>query len=161
MTSKYDGRWTLLAAALLLFSCLPTAHAYCYVDGFGYEHCSLSTGARIAIGVCIAIAGLLLILAAGMIRQRRIRRANMVYINNANQDNVPPTYPSQGSPYVGAGYLPNTNPGYLPSYNAQYPQYPPQMHNGWDPQSGYAPPFQPPRYSPPQGPLPAAIKEST
>ncbi|KZT03111.1 uncharacterized protein LAESUDRAFT_729622 [Laetiporus sulphureus 93-53] len=96
-------------------------------------------------------------------RQRRIRRANLAYINNAGD--VPQAYPMQGSPYV----QPNTNPGYLPGYTTQLPQYPqypqypaPAAHDGYDPRSGFAPAYQPPpKYTAPPGLPPSADKRAS
>ncbi|KAH9840536.1 uncharacterized protein C8Q71DRAFT_854425 [Rhodofomes roseus] len=92
----------------------------------------------------VAIAGLLLIFAVGIMRQRRIKRNNLAYVNN--------NIGMQGAQYGGP-------PGYYQAqgYNPQYPQYPPATHNGWDPRTGFAPPYQsqqPPQYTPPMGPPP-------
>ncbi|KAH9946730.1 hypothetical protein B0H21DRAFT_387560 [Amylocystis lapponica] len=156
-----------LAAALWAASALPTANAYCYIDRFGNERCTMSTGVRIAIGVVVAIGGILALIALSVVRRRRMQRANLAYIP---PNNAPPAYPPQGPPYGNGGFPPNTNTGYY-SYTSQapgqgqwqqypqsgqgeYPQYPPQTHTGYDPQSGFAPPPQPPQYSPPAGPPP-------
>ncbi|EPS97929.1 hypothetical protein FOMPIDRAFT_161299 [Fomitopsis schrenkii] len=149
--SGYEPRISpLLVVALFFFSNLNSVRAlYCVDNGRGYEECSvLSPGARIGIGIAIAIAGLLLIFAVGVRRQRRIKQNNLAYVNN----NIGM---QSGSPYnVPPGY--NQGQGYYP----QYPQYPAPAHNGFEPHAGFAPPYQPyqpqspPQYTPPPGPPP-------
>jgi len=146
MSSHDSHVLPLLAAALLFFSNIRSVRAlYCVDTGRGFQECSvLSPGARIGIGIAIAIAGLLLIFFVGIMRQRRNKRNNMAYVNN--------NIGMQGSQYAGP-------PGYYQSqgYAQQYPQYPPPTHNnGWDPNTGFAPPYQtqPPQYTPPPGPPP-------
>ncbi|KZT64697.1 hypothetical protein DAEQUDRAFT_732338 [Daedalea quercina L-15889] len=144
--SSYDSRiLPLLVAALLFFSNVGSVRAvYCVDTGRGYEECSaLSPGARIGVGIAIAFAGLLLIFAVGVMRQRRNRQQNLAYVNNS--------IGMQGSPS-------NAPPGYYQAqgYNPQYPQYPAPAH-GYDPRGGFAPPYQaqaPPQYTPPPGPPP-------
>ncbi|OSX63075.1 hypothetical protein POSPLADRAFT_1074347 [Postia placenta MAD-698-R-SB12] len=132
---------------------------------FNIERCStLSPGARVGIGIAIAVVGLAALVAFGVSRQRRLRRQNLAYVPNGNS---PQAYPVQGSPYAPPGgvYVQNTNSGYYGSYPPQYPQYPPPAHsgNGWDPQNGFAPPYQqtqPPHYSPPLGPPPQIMEKT-
>ncbi|KAI0739691.1 hypothetical protein C8Q80DRAFT_197605 [Daedaleopsis nitida] len=53
-TTRLDMRRTALTpllSVLYAFSVVPGAHAYCYIDGFGRERCTLSTGVRIGIAI--------------------------------------------------------------------------------------------------------------
>ncbi|THH07801.1 hypothetical protein EW145_g3131 [Phellinidium pouzarii] len=124
---------TLRATLVLLAAAaLPTARAECFVDSFGRERCTLSNGARIGIAIGVIVAFIILALGIGMMRRRRIQRANMAYIVTQQQQ-------AQTDPYGNQYLYGNTG--------SQYPQYPPggqSYHN----QQGYTP------YSPPQGPPP-------
>ncbi|PCH34562.1 hypothetical protein WOLCODRAFT_139428 [Wolfiporia cocos MD-104 SS10] len=138
----------LVTAVLWVFAHVPQAQAYpCGYNEF--EECTgLSPGARIGIGIAIAVVGLLLMIMVGVMRQRRIRRQNLAYVNNQ-------AYPMQGGAY---GVPPNRMSAYSPVYVPQQPQYPAPTH-GYDPSSGFAPPYQPyqpqpPKYTPPEGPPP-------
>ncbi|CAL1701761.1 unnamed protein product [Somion occarium] len=143
--------WLEVAAALWASSLLPTAQAYCYIDSFGFERCTMGTGARIGIAFgLIALAALVGIMVMVGIRRRRAQaqKANLAYVHNPVQNNQAHYYPGypQGYPPPG-GYDPNG------------PQYPPQAYTpypGYDPATGYAPPMgSPPQYyAPPAGPPP-------
>ncbi|KAL4247171.1 hypothetical protein ABKN59_008271 [Abortiporus biennis] len=136
------------AALLLTLAFLPEAHAFCYIDGFGIEHCRLSNGARAGIAIGLLLLGLFLIFAVLAARRRRVQRANLTYVNQTAP--VDPNYPPNGGypQYYGSPYVGN-----------QGPQYPPKSYTGqpaYDPTSGFAPPQGPPPqyYPPPQGPPP-------
>ncbi|KAI9065700.1 hypothetical protein FKP32DRAFT_460940 [Trametes sanguinea] len=127
------------AAALYALSLLPGAQAYCYIDGFGVERCTLSTGVRVAIAVAsgmyiqcctcafgdlrsplVVVAVLALLLGLRSMRARSQRRANLMYVGtvpaNGAPGQAPPAYPAQGP---GGYYAPN---------GAYTPQYPPQTY---------------------------------
>ncbi|GBE85549.1 hypothetical protein BKA93DRAFT_795455 [Sparassis latifolia] len=154
MAASFENRSIQLAAVLLMLSALPTAHAYCYIDSDGYERCTMATGVRAAIGIVIAVVVVLLLFVVMWMRRRQVQRRNLAYIA-APAPVPPPAYPQQGSPYIdGGAYMANGNAGY---YQPEYPQYPPPTLGGYDPQNGFAPPYQPPKYSPPAGVSPAKV----
>ncbi|KAF8506190.1 hypothetical protein BU17DRAFT_71372 [Hysterangium stoloniferum] len=154
-----------LAALLLLFSVIPSTRADCVIDSRGREFCNgISNGARVGIGIGVFVLVMIVLIALGVMRRRRIQRANQAYITNPNSQSYQPgiypqgTYPQQPYPQQ----------GYNQSYNA--PQYPPQTHadqyhphnDGYGPPAGYttdpnSQPGMPPQYpvyAPPTGPPP-------
>jgi len=136
--------------ALALLALVPTAHAFeqCFINDFGQEECrnTLSTGARIGIGVAIVVLIVVLIAVMGYMRRRRQLRQNLIYINR-------PQAQQQPSQFDGPGQYPYGN-----EYNGP-PQYPPnaQYNSGYGQGGGYAPPPGPPQspyggYAPPREP---------
>lgn len=92
---------------------------------FGNVRCRdrLPVGARIGIGIAVAVGIILLFVAAGIARQRRVRRNNMAYVNNPNQgQNYYPQQSYQPDPQNGYGNQNQyQNTGYQPGYQG----YPP------------------------------------
>ncbi|TCD71066.1 hypothetical protein EIP91_000158 [Steccherinum ochraceum] len=145
-------------AALVAASFLPTAHAYCYFDEFGFEHCRLSTGSRVGIAIGLIVLALGLIAAATMIMKRRRMQHNATYI----------TQPQAPGQQYNTAYQQNYQPGYgggygTPQFDPNGPQYPPKSYAGYDASAGFAPPSGPPppqyAYTPPPGPPPGVAKE--
>lgn len=79
----------------------------------------LSDGARIGIAFGVFFLVMLLFVALGASRRRRIHRANQAYITNANTTQ---SYPAPGYNYPQNGYDPANVAG-------QGPQYPPPAHS--------------------------------
>jgi len=151
---------------LVSFANLAAAQQTCYYDTYGIRRCgsSLAYGARIGIGIGIAVLFCLIIGCIGASRRRRVNKANLMYINQSgpNQPYQPPQQyqpqpgydPSYGNNYnqgnQGYGAPPPTG-----SWNGQQQnngmQYPPQTHQQFNAPSG--PP--PPAYAAPPGPPPA------
>ncbi|RPD56879.1 hypothetical protein L226DRAFT_538346 [Lentinus tigrinus ALCF2SS1-7] len=164
----YAGRHAAISlASIYVLAALPSAQAYCYIDGFGRERCTLSTGARIGIAIASVAAVLILFGVLRSMRARATRRQNLAYVNtSAVAGAVLPAGPPPGYPPPG-GYTPGYYPQdggspYVPPGGLGYaPQYPPQTY--YSPQPGnvqqYAPPAGPPpghqpQYAPPPGPPP-------
>ncbi|KAI0808247.1 hypothetical protein C8Q74DRAFT_1232186 [Fomes fomentarius] len=164
---RRSNKLTPLVAALYAVSALPGAQAYCYIDSFGRERCTISTGVR--IGIALASIALILILYGVFrtMRQRSARRANLAYINTSAVSGAvpppgppPPGYTPQGG-YPGGYYPQGASTPYYPNNNGYGPQYPPQTYNG---QSPYASPQPPapgniPDYAPPPGPPDANVPQ--
>ncbi|KAI0076645.1 hypothetical protein K474DRAFT_1208865 [Panus rudis PR-1116 ss-1] len=152
-----------LAALLWAASYAPTAQAVCYIDAFGFERCTLSTGARVGIAIAlIALSFVIVALLTVGYRKRRMRQ-NMAFVQ---QNQGAGMDPQLQQPYYGQqnGYPSYpAYPQYSPGPGA--PQYPPQTYSGaypgYDPNAGFAPPTgAPPQYAPPPGPPPAQGKEA-
>ncbi|GJE94104.1 hypothetical protein PsYK624_102720 [Phanerochaete sordida] len=142
----------LPTAFVLAFSLLPTARADCFIDNAGFEHCSLSTGARVGIAIALIILAVLACASALTYRRRRMQAFNVNANGYANAQNVNYQPNGYASPYNGAQQQQYATP----------PQYPPQAYqNGYNPQAGFAPPQGPPPgyYAPPQGSPPMNGKE--
>ncbi|EKM51346.1 uncharacterized protein PHACADRAFT_263411 [Phanerochaete carnosa HHB-10118-sp] len=136
---------------VLALSLLPTARANCVIDDDGFEHCTLSTGARIGIAVALIIVALLAASCAIQHRRRRMQTHIISTNSYANAQNV--NYPPNGYPSP-----------YSAPQQPYAPQYPPQaLHDGYNPQAGFAPPQGPPPgyYPPPPGPPPMNGKEDS
>ncbi|KAI0337138.1 hypothetical protein BDW22DRAFT_1364484 [Trametopsis cervina] len=148
--NTFKAPW--LTLAVLAISCLPGARADCFIDGDGFEHCSLSNSARIGITIAIIIIGLIAIASAVSYRQRRMRNAaiftNQPTVNNQNVAYGNGRYPS--------GY--DTQGGYFPNG----PQYPPHAYGAYPPPDNTygspANPAPPAYYPPPSGPPPTLTK---
>ncbi|KAJ3478999.1 hypothetical protein NLI96_g9371 [Meripilus lineatus] len=142
-----------LLAALAALSHLPTVHAYCYIDGFGFERCTLGSGARAGIAIAILVLAIALLVVGLMVRKRRTQRANLAYIHQ---------------PPIRQGFGPNANQSAYqqnPHWQGSNVQYPPQTYAypPYDPSTGFAPPQEgaPPSYYPsPNGPPPGNGKEA-
>ncbi|CAE6532892.1 unnamed protein product [Rhizoctonia solani] len=154
---------TLVGGLALALANIPVVDAArtCYYDRFGRYRCRnrLSTGARIGLGIGVAIAGLLLLglmCCLIVLRRRRARRAHpdgFVTTEPIHHDK-PPHQPGQYQPYPGGGSdYPNQNGYGTPNYAVNEPQFPAPSYQGT---GGYAPPTGPPpaNYAPPPGPPP-------
>ncbi|KAI9457323.1 hypothetical protein BJY52DRAFT_1272975 [Lactarius psammicola] len=139
-TSTISAALSRTIAAILLVDLLPGVKADCWIDWYGYEHCSLSVSARVGL----AFAILILVTAMAWFARWRWRRA-------APAD---PTYAQQNQPNGGSAF--NGQPPYAP-------QYPPQALGGlngvpqyaYNPNTGFAPPpgLPPQNYPLPPGAL--------
>jgi len=142
-----------LLAVLSVASFIPSVQADCTIDENGFEHCSLSNGARIGIAIALIILALLFIASAFTYRRRRMRNGGGMFISQGPVNNQNVAYGPGGYP---SGY--NTQSGYYPNG----PQYPPQTYaGGYAPENTYGPPMNPPPpayYAPPSGPPPDMTK---
>ncbi|TDL23556.1 hypothetical protein BD410DRAFT_787403 [Rickenella mellea] len=112
---------------LLAFASVPSVMANCYIDNFGNEVCNTFNHTWIGVGISLFAAAVILSLILAMIRRRRIQRANMAYVTQAqhNQNSYNPSYPQQQQWTGSPPYTHNT------SYNGTPgTQYPPQAYSG-------------------------------
>ena len=142
--------------------------------GYGYNDRyaddSLSRGARIAIGVCVAIGGLILIIAIGMFVNRYCSRPFRPRISTTNVGSGGPGMPhgyygTAGQPYQPQAYPMGMYQGYQGNYGGGYNG---GYNGGYGGGNNYAPPPGPPpghestaaQYAPPEGPPPGHEKSN-
>ncbi|KAG8951483.1 hypothetical protein FRC04_006015 [Tulasnella sp. 424] len=136
----------IAAIALLSSAFLPQALASCYVDRYGRRRCSgLSNGARIGIGIAIAVVGLLVLCFAAWLRRRQMRRANKAFIVHGGQQPYQPGFnqPNQPVSRQPIGGYKNQQPGTTGT------QYPAAAHTPINHSTGGPGTFNPPPGPPP------------
>ncbi|KAH9911357.1 uncharacterized protein BXZ73DRAFT_82833 [Epithele typhae] len=123
------GGYTAVFAAILAFSSLPGAHAYCYFDRFGVEH---------------FVALVVFLIAFRLMRARASRRRNLAYVNtSAVSGAVPPAgYPTGAPGYYPYQGGPAPNDGYAPQY--PMPTYTVCPKSSQSPPSSYYAQYSPP-----------------
>ncbi|KAJ1307939.1 hypothetical protein OPQ81_002016 [Rhizoctonia solani] len=152
----------LVGGLALVLTNIPAVEARtCYYDRWGRYRCksSLSTAARIGLGIGLAIAGLLilgLLFCLIMLRRRRARRANGFVTAGPFHNDKPYQQSDNYQHYPGGGsdYHNQNGHGYgTPNYPVNEPRFPAPSYQG---NSTFAPPNGPPptHYAPPPGPPP-------
>ncbi|KII94413.1 hypothetical protein PLICRDRAFT_172063 [Plicaturopsis crispa FD-325 SS-3] len=140
MSVKYLNNVILSVTATVIL--LPSVRAWCIRDdrnGFNENtRGCLSRSAALAISIIIPVGFVLLMALLCFMRRRRIQRANLAYVHNAQAA----AQPGQGQYYNSQQYNPQP-------WNPQ--QYNPPQFNGDGYSSGYPQAMQ---YAPPPGPPP-------
>ncbi|KAJ3478998.1 hypothetical protein NLI96_g9372 [Meripilus lineatus] len=122
------------AAIFLAISWLPTVNAYCYIDVWGYERCTLGTIAYAGIAIGCTILGFILLCVGICVRRRRVTR-RVVYVDPA---------PAAVTTVTTTPYIPPSQPLYnqpTGGFDPYAPAYPPPIA-----QPGFAPQGAPPQY---------------
>jgi len=145
-TSMPSTSLTRILVITLLAGFLPGVKATCWEDSNGDRTCNgLSNTARIVLGVVISLAVVAVIIGLYAHRRRRVRQANLAYIQQTQRGSGA----ANEDPYGPAGG---------PTSFASQP--PPQAHGGfnsrdnYDPSTGFSPSSGPPPYYPPPSGVP-------